>query len=151
MAPPSAEREGVSKKMAEEKIHNGDDFSSNKRAYIARRRELRTHGTAAEAALWSLLKSDQIEGLRWRRQFSIGAYILDFYCPECRLAVELDGEGHYKNEGGQHDRQRDLVLNRDHGIQVLRFENKFVFKRSEEVLSKIRETALCRRKTTRAK
>ena len=55
------------------------------------RRELRNEGTAAEAVLWLLLKGKQLDGMRWRRQFGVGPYILDFYCPQLRLCIELDG------------------------------------------------------------
>lgn len=55
------------------------------------RKTLRNNGTPAEGKLWSILKNKQVENLTFRRQFSIGKYILDFYCPTLRLAIELDG------------------------------------------------------------
>ena len=102
------------------------------------RRELRTHGTIAEATLWQMLKSRQIEGFKFRRQFGIGPYILDFYCPELRLCIELDGQPHFTPEGYEYDLHRTEYLNRFHGIQVMRFENKDVFCYPENVLSEIR-------------
>ena len=51
------------------------------------RRELRTHGTSAEATLWLMLKARQVDGVKFRRQFSVGPYVLDFYSPELRLCV----------------------------------------------------------------
>ena len=102
------------------------------------RRELRTHGTIAEATLWQMLKSRQIEGFKFRRQFGIGPYILDFYCPELRLCIELDGQPHFTPEGYEYDLHRTEYLNRFHGIQVMRFENIDVFCYPENVLSEIR-------------
>ena len=102
------------------------------------RRKLRTHGTIAEATLWQMLKSRQIEGFKFRRQFGIGPYILDFYCPELRLCIELDGQPHFTPEGYEYDLHRTEYLNRFHGIQVMRFENKDVFCYPENVLSEIR-------------
>ena len=102
------------------------------------RRKLRTHGTIAEATLWQMLKSRQIEGFKFRRQFGIGPYILDFYCPELRLCIELDGQPHFTPEGYEYDLHRTEYLNRFHGIQVMRFENIDVFCYPENVLSEIR-------------
>ena len=102
------------------------------------RRKLRTHGTIAEATLWQMLKSRQIEGFKFRRQFGIGPYILDFYCPELRLCIELDGHPHFTPEGYEYDLHRTEYLNRFHGIQVMRFENIDVFCYPENVLSEIR-------------
>ena len=102
------------------------------------RRELRTNGTIAEATLWQMLKSRQIEGFKFRRQFGIGPYILDFYCPELRLCIELDGQPHFTPEGYEYDLHRTEYLNRFHGIQVMRFENIDVFCYPENVLSEIR-------------
>ena len=101
---------------------------------------LRTHGTSAEATMWRMLKSRQVEGMKFRRQFSIGPYILDFYCPELRLCIELDGNPHFTSSGNKYDLQRDEYLNRLHGIRILRFENTLVFKCPEGVLSEIRST-----------
>ena len=102
------------------------------------RRELRTHGTAAEAVLWSSLKAKQLDGRIWRRQFSVGPYILDFYCPECRLAVELDGAKHFTSSGSDADHERSEYLLREHGIRVLRFENRVLWHDLEGVLECIR-------------
>jgi very-short-patch-repair endonuclease len=51
--------------------------------------------TTAEAVLWKNLQGSRLDGKKFRRQHSVGKYVLDFYCPECRLAVELDGEAHF--------------------------------------------------------
>ena len=82
----------------------------NQPAQKEQRRQLRTRGTSAEARLWLMLKNRQLDGMRFRRQFSIGPYILDFYCPEIRLCIELDGEHHFYKEGCEHDEQRTEYL-----------------------------------------
>ncbi|MBR1551230.1 MAG: endonuclease domain-containing protein [Muribaculaceae bacterium] len=91
------------------------------------RRELRTNMTIAEAALWKLLKNKNVAGLQFRRQFSIDKYILDFYCPELKLAIELDGDYHYHMSQPRADYVRDQYLSENFGIKTLRFENKVVF------------------------
>jgi very-short-patch-repair endonuclease len=98
------------------------------------RRHLRKNLTPAEAILWRVLKSKQMEGIKFRRQFSIGNCIVDFYCPKFRLAIELDGESHFTPEGIEKDINRDDYLNQME-IFILRFENDLVIKRTETVLS----------------
>ena len=63
------------------------------------RRKLRKQMTAAEVALWLMIKNKQLNGQRFLRQYSIGHYVVDFYCPKYKLAIELDGEGHFTDEG----------------------------------------------------
>ena len=103
------------------------------------RRELRNEGTAAEAVLWLLLKGKQLDGMRWRRQFGVGPYILDFYCPQLRLCIELDGAPHDTLHGSQYDCRREEWLQHTHGIRTLRFENKDVFVHQDAVIERIRE------------
>ncbi|MBO5878050.1 MAG: DUF559 domain-containing protein [Alistipes sp.] len=109
----------------------------NKPELKEQRRQLRTYGTAAEATLWGMLKNRQIKGLRWRRQFSVGPYILDFYCPEIKLAIELDGKDHFTESGMEHDIERSRYLEQNHNIRVLRFENKMVWKEPETIIADI--------------
>ena len=80
------------------------------------RKELRNEGTAAEATLWLSLKGRQVEGMRWRRQFGVGPYILDFYCPQLHLCIELDGAPHYTIQGGENDLQREEWLLQEHWL-----------------------------------
>ena len=103
------------------------------------RRELRNEGTAAEAVLWLLLKGKQLDGMRWRRQFGVGPYILDFYCPQLRLCIELDGAPHDTLHGSLYDCRREEWLQHTHGIRTLRFENKDVFVHQDAVIERIRE------------
>lgn len=83
-----------------------------------------------------MLKHSRLEGRKFRRQHSIGAYILDFYCPSERLAIELDGNQHLENANQSYDLVRTSYLN-GLGIRVLRFENRDIFERMHEVLDEI--------------
>ena len=101
------------------------------------RKELRNNSTSAEAVLWGYLKQNQLEGRKFRRQHSIGRYIVDFYCPEEKLIVELDGAGHFWKRGMQYDNTRTHFLH-EKGFRVLRFENKWIFEDILYVLTEIR-------------
>jgi very-short-patch-repair endonuclease/restriction endonuclease S subunit len=102
------------------------------------RRELRNRLTPAEATLWTLLSNRKLQGRKFRRQHSVGNYILDFFCPEEKLAVELDGKVHNNAMAEEYDTERDLFLLHT-GIKVLRFENRMVFDHAESVLKVIEE------------
>ncbi|MBO5172934.1 MAG: DUF559 domain-containing protein [Bacteroidaceae bacterium] len=101
------------------------------------RRYLRTNGTAAEAYMWKMIKGRQIEGVRFRRQFSVGSYVIDFYCPEVLLGIELDGDYHFNADGYEHDQIRTRYLQEQHGIRLLRYENKDVFRFPEAIITQI--------------
>ncbi len=101
------------------------------------RKALRSRLTPAEAKIWSHLKQAQLGGRKFRRQHSVGFYILDFYCPKERLAVELDGSAHDSVDAQEYDRERDLFL-ACFGVKVLHFENKWVFQETEAVLLEIK-------------
>jgi very-short-patch-repair endonuclease len=90
------------------------------------RKELRNNATPAEIKLWGILQRSNLGGYKFRRQHSVGAYVLDFYCPAARLAVELDGDSHFTDEAIEHDRKRTAYLNALH-IKVLRFLNTDVY------------------------
>jgi very-short-patch-repair endonuclease len=102
-----------------------------------RRRELRRNSTPAEVLLWACLRKSQIDGKKFRRQHSIGPYIVDFYCPECRVIVELDGAAHTGLLKAEKDERRTKFL-ANFGVQVLRFENKEVPYNRERVVECIR-------------
>ncbi|HNW96853.1 MAG TPA: DUF559 domain-containing protein [Bacteroidales bacterium] len=101
------------------------------------RKELRNNLTPAEAKLWTLLKGKQLEDKKFRRQFSVANYILDFYCPAENLALELDGQGHFEETQAQYDLERDLFLQHT-GIKVLRFENKWVWDNPDGLIEEIK-------------
>ena len=119
---------------------NKNRYPYNHKQQVFQRKELRNKGTAAEAVLWLNLKNKQIEGTRWRRQFGVGPYILDFYCPQLNLCIELDGAEHYTIQGSENDLQREKWLLQTHGIHTIRFENKDIFIHHEAVIEYIQET-----------
>ncbi len=94
------------------------------------RKELRKNLTSAEATFWKIVKNSKFEGRKFRRQHSVGNYILDFYCPAEKLAVELDGTRHFSSFGAAEDRERTAHLE-SKGVRVLRFENREVFEETE--------------------
>ena len=118
--------------------HDKSKFSVNRYNRRTLRRDLRSNGTAAEAVLWRCLRAKQVEGVQWRRQFSIGTYILDFYAPQLKLCIELDGDPHYTPGGCVYDMQREEWLLRVHGIRTIRFENVDVFRHNESIIEYIR-------------
>lgn len=116
--------------MPHTKIHN--------RKYLKDfRKELRNDLTPAEAVLWTCLQKKQFGGRKFRRQHSIGKYVVDFYCPAEKLAIELDGAGHFTQAAEKYDMRRDKYIG-DLGIKVLRFENSDIFDHLEAVLEDIK-------------
>ena len=102
-------------------------------------RELRNNTTDAERLLWRYLKNSQIEGVKFRRQQPIEAYIVDFVSFDKKIVIELDGGQHSENE--EYDGQRDACL-RANGFVVLRFWNNEIIENIEGVLEVIREQCL---------
>ena len=107
-------------------------------------RHLRTHQTDCEHLLWQKLRARQIANLKFRRQFPCRPYVLDFYCVELKLAIELDGGQHYESAGVIHDQRRTLFLQRQ-GIEVVRFSNLEVIQQMGDVLEQIIKTAADRK------
>ena len=103
-----------------------------------RRRELRQNLTTAEAVLWKNLQRSRLDGKKFRRQHSVGKYVLDFYCPERRLAVELDGEAHFTSIRAQYDVEREEFI-KSLKIRTLLVENRLMFENLEGVLETIKE------------
>jgi very-short-patch-repair endonuclease len=102
------------------------------------RKELRKSLTAAEAVLWQNLKGSQLLGKKFRRQASIGRYVVDFYCPECGLVIELDGKRHFSITIDEYEAERTKYLEAE-GLRVIRFENKELYENLEGVLETIKE------------
>jgi very-short-patch-repair endonuclease len=88
-------------------------------------RHLRRTATVAEKKLWSRLRNRQQHGLRFRRQEPIGDRIVDFFCAEARLAIELDGSGHQRHFNQIEDLDKEIELH-EKGVRVLRFSNHAV-------------------------
>ena len=101
-------------------------------------KELRNEGTAAEAVLWKHLQRRQILGKKFRRRYSIGSYIVDFYCPECSLVIELDGAPHFSPLADEYEAERTRYL-KNLGLRIIRFENKTLYNNEKFVLETIRE------------
>ena len=102
------------------------------------RQSLRNNATAPEAILWRALKGKQVDGLKFRRQFGLGPYVLDFYCPEIRFCIELDGEVHKSYEQSQYDEIRTRFM-ASNNIKVIRFENDVVYRNIEAIKETIKE------------
>jgi len=109
-------------------------------------RALRDDMTDAEHLLWCCLRRKQLGGFRFRRQHPFEQFVLDFYCCEARLAVELDGGQHNEAITQARDKQRTSFLE-SHGIQVIRFWNNEVFANLEGVLQNIYDSLLQRTAT----
>ena len=109
----------------------------NRRKLKDRRKKLRNNPTQAEAFLWGYLKNSQLEGRKFRRQSSIKSFIVDFYCPEEKLVIELDGDFHFDEKAIKEDEQRTMKLEED-GLRVIRFENQEVLLNLDNVLSKVK-------------
>ncbi len=103
-----------------------------KRKNIGKCRFLRKNQTDAESKLWSLLRNRQLANVKFRRQFPVDRYILDFYSPEYKLGIEADGGQHYSDEGKVKDELRAGKFSK-YGIQILRFSNLDILKNIEGV------------------
>jgi very-short-patch-repair endonuclease len=103
---------------------------------LAFARQLRQSQTDAETLLWFLLRERRFCGFKFRRQYPIGGYILDFYCHAGRLAIELDGGGHNTEDQCLYDAERTKIL-RGAGIRVRRFWNNDVLNSLDTVLAEI--------------
>ncbi|WP_428235541.1 endonuclease domain-containing protein [Gracilimonas sp.] len=101
------------------------------------RRSLRKNMTEAEAILWERLRGKKL-GVRARRQYGIGPYVLDFYIPKFNLAIEVDGKIHLNPEVKEKDINRDSFLKRN-GIEVIRFKNETVLDNIEEAISELKK------------
>jgi very-short-patch-repair endonuclease len=105
-------------------------------AKTARARKLRNAQTPAEAKLWSRLRNDAMHGVSFRRQHPVGEYVLDFYSPTAKLAVEVDGGQHNDDDHRRRDEMRDIWLAAK-GIRTLRFWNTDVMANIDSVLATI--------------
>src|SRR5688572_10812305 len=107
-------------------LHNRNDMKS-------RRQDLRREMPRAEVILWSQLQRRQLRDCKFRRQHSVGVYVLDFYAPEITLAIELDGDTHSLPGRQEHDAERDRFLVSVR-IDVVRIPNEEVFENLDGVL-----------------
>lgn len=101
-----------------------------------RRRSLRQVAPTPEMLLWFQLRDRRLRGLKFRRQYSVDAYVVDFYCAKPRLAIELDGDSHFTDEAENYDVERQHYIEAC-GIRFLRFTNNEVSENMGGVLEKI--------------
>jgi len=99
-------------------------------------RKLRNNSTKSEIFLWNHLKGKQIKGYDFHRQKPIGNYIVDFYCNELLLAIEIDGESHYGNEEKDEKRQKEIEK---YGVRFLRFDEGEIYYNLDNVVKTIVE------------
>jgi len=100
-----------------------------------KRRQLRKNQTEPEKRFWSWVRNKQL-GTKFRRQQGIGKYIIDFYCAEFGLIIEIDGDSHYTEDAEQYDNERTTFLE-SKGFQVIRFTNLDVMQNKEGVLQAV--------------
>jgi len=106
-----------------------------------RRQLLRREMPRAEKILWSKLRGRQMLGYKFRRQFSVQTYVVDFYCAPARLAIEIDGDSHFQKGSPARDDARQAAIE-SFGIDFLRFRNVEVFEHLEVVLGAIERKLL---------
>jgi very-short-patch-repair endonuclease len=111
----------------------------NDQIQLFRRRELRKNQTEAENILWQRIRGRKINNFKFHRQYSAGPYILDFFCPQIRLAIELDGNQH--KDAREYDQERELFL-KEANIRTIRFWNEEVLKDLGRVLKIIKENII---------
>jgi len=92
----------------------------------------------AEIILWSKLRRKQLLGERFRRQYGIDSYVIDFYCPELKLAIEVDGESH-TSARQTYDEERQAFIEA-YGVTFLRFTNADVYENLDGVLMRVLQT-----------
>jgi very-short-patch-repair endonuclease len=112
-------------------------YFKNDPAYREFRTNLRKNLTISEARLWNVLKGSKLDGRKFRRQYGVGKYVLDFYCPAEKLAVELDGSGHFSVADVHYDNIRRRFVE-EFGIKIIRFDNVAVAKNLDWVVETIR-------------
>ncbi len=108
----------------------------NKTSEKSKRRQLRSNMTKAEAIVWQKLRCKQLENCKFRNQYSVARFVLDFYSPEIKLAIEIDGESHFQEGAAQYDEERQLFIEAA-GIKFLRFMNNDVCENLNGVLETI--------------
>ncbi|MBL7994232.1 DUF559 domain-containing protein [bacterium] len=108
-----------------------------------KRRSLRKRSTRAEQLLWQNFRNRGIEGFKFRRQFSVGPFVLDFYCPELKLAIEVDGYSHDSEGAKKYDTERQKIIE-VYRVRFLRIRDEEVHEDIENTLKKIKTEILKR-------
>jgi very-short-patch-repair endonuclease len=124
---------GVVRQLAE----RGEEETINSKMSITRARELRKESTRPAQMLWQQLRNHRLNGLKFRRQHPIDDFIVDFYCAEKKLIIEVDGEVHLEKEMIEYDQDRTEILE-GLGLKVIRFKNSEVLENIEMILERIK-------------
>lgn len=101
-----------------------------------KRKTLRKEMPPAEMILWQVLRNRKLNGHKFRRQYSVDRYVLDFYCPSAKLAIEIDGDSHFSEAAIKSDEIRQKTIE-ELGIRFLRFTNFDVYENLDGVVKKI--------------
>lgn len=114
----------------------------NRKCDLVKRRRLRNGMTEAENLLWDRIRKRKINGHKFRRQYSVGGFIIDFYSPDLKMAIEVDGGYHLEYDQKIYDEERQRILE-SIGIKILRFTNDEVFSDINHVVKEIsKETSI---------
>jgi very-short-patch-repair endonuclease len=92
--------------------------------------------TGPELVFWTAVRDRKLKGYKFRRQYSTGRYVIDFYCPKMRLGIEIDGDSHFYNDQQQYDAVRKEYIDAL-GITVLRYTNDDIMKNLNGVLEDV--------------
>jgi very-short-patch-repair endonuclease len=121
-------------------LQHGDSmWKGDPMSGFSKAQSLRANMTEAEIYLWNRLKLNQFLELKFRRQHPIGIYIVDFYCHQYKLIIEVDGDYHLNLDQIEKDKNRSDFLSFQ-GLKVVRFSNEQVINKIESVLDKIEES-----------
>lgn len=105
----------------------------NKKALKDRRRELRQNSTPAEKVLWKTLRNSKL-GVKFRRQYSVGGFVIDFYCPKLKIAIELYGSVHRTQSSKDYDDYREKYLSAG-GIKMIKVWNNQIINNPNVIIS----------------
>ncbi len=111
------------------------------------RKDLRNNLTKGEVILWQHLKGSQLGGFKFRRQHSIHNFVVDFYCPEIKLAVEVDGETHGIEEIFVRDQWRQKIIEKEN-VVFKRYVSNDIFNNLDQTLEDLYQTCIRLRKNS---
>jgi very-short-patch-repair endonuclease len=117
----------------------------NRRPDTPKRQDLRNGMPNAEVILWETLRRRPMEGVKFRRQYGVDRFVLDFYCVELKLAIEVDGPSHDTVEAQTYDQARQVHIE-GFGIQFLQFQNWQVYQELDGVVEVIRQRVIALKK-----